>query len=59
MRSLRLIAVSQTALEALDQAFTRDETPTVIASTVRENISPVFEKWPAAEVAIRKCYAQA
>ena len=47
------------ALEALDQAFTRDETPTVIASTVRENISPVFEKWPAAEVAIRKCYAQA
>ena len=47
------------ALEALDQAFTRDETPAVIASTVRDNISPVFEKWPAAEVAIRKCYAQA
>lgn len=47
------------ALEALDQSFTRDDSPAAIASTVRETILPAFEKWAAAEVSIRKSYAQA
>jgi hypothetical protein len=47
------------ALEALDQSFSRDDTPPAIAATVRSTILPALEKWPAAEVSIRKSYAQA
>jgi len=47
------------ALEALDQSFSRDDSPPEIAKTVRNTIIPSLDKWAAAEVSIRKGYAQA
>ena len=47
------------ALECLDKAFSEDATPEAIAQTVRDHIIPSFTQWAAAEVSLRKCYAQA
>ena len=47
------------ALECLDKSFSEDQSPEQIAEMVRNEIIPSFANWAAAEVAIRKCYAQA